>query len=422
MNSKIGMVVAGIVMVALIGGGAYMLGKSQVDKPAQMSASKTGNSTQVDTSSVQLPTAKTPLGSLPGGVHPPIGTPLPTASTKNKYTHFRVGNSNVKAILADGDFMWIGTSGGVIKYDTRNDEYRLFDVRSGLLSNGIFHLSRMNEKLVVGTYGGGLSLLNLETEKWENFNIQHGLADAFVYDLLELKNGDIWIATWSGANRVRQGRFDDPESWDTFTVENTQGGLPNDWVYGLRAGVNGEVWMATEGGLARYKDNEWTNWAHKDGLGAPYEMVREQIEFTRDPAKESSHHARQKIEQGLTGVDIAYNPNYIVALEVADDGSVWAGTWGGGLAHYDGSKWKNYTVADGLPANHVFMLKKDNKGNLWIGTSAGLVRHDGEKYEVYTSLEGLYANNVFSFAIGKGDNLWVGSYGGVTRFEGYPSK
>jgi ligand-binding sensor domain-containing protein len=53
---------------------------------------------------------------------------------------------------------------------------------------------------------------------------------------------------------------------------------------------------------------------------------------------------------------------------------VWAGTWGGGLSRFDGRTWTQYTVAEGLPGNHVFMLHIDPKGALWIGTNNGLAR------------------------------------------------
>ncbi len=405
------------VLIAAVGSGAYYLGTG-----SSGSAAHDVQNPPLTDGAQTLPVAGAPLGNLPDGrAHPPISGVQPDFS-KNKYTHYRVGNSNVKAMLADGDIVWIGTSGGVVKYDTTRDDYHLYDVRSGLLSNGIFHISKLDDQVVVGTYGGGLSLLDPAKETWRNYNIQHGLADAFVYDVLRMSNGDVWIATWSGANRVRGGRFDDVAAWETYTVANTQGGLPNDWVYGLRAGVGGEVWMATEGGLARYADGRWDNWAHADGLGAPYEKVRTQIEFTRDPAKESSHHARQKAEQGLGNVDVAYNPNYIVALEVGTDGVVWCGTWGGGLTRFDGRTWRNFTVADGLPANHIFMLKRDGDGNFWVGTSKGLARFDGTAFEVFRARDGLYADNVFSLAIGGGKDLWVGSYGGVTRFDGFPKK
>jgi ligand-binding sensor domain-containing protein len=334
-----------------------------------------------------------------------------------KFTHFRVGNRNVKSILADGKLLWVGTSGGVIRYDTSNDEFRLFDARNGLLSNGIFHVSKFGDKILVGTYGGGMSLYDQANDKWENYNIPDGLGDAFVYGALTLKNGDVWVATWSGANRIRGGDLKDHSKWELFTVENTGGGLPNDWVYGLAEGKNGEVWLATEGGLARFKDGKWDNWNHAKGQGADYDVVKGDIKFNNDPAQSSVHHAKQKEEMGLQGISVAYNPNYIIALQVDKDGVVWAGTWGGGLARFDGTTWRNYTVADGLPGNHVFMLQIDPKGTLWIGTNNGLARFDGDKFAVMTTADGLFSNAVFSMATDAKGEQWVGSYGGVAHLK-----
>jgi len=334
------------------------------------------------------------------------------------FTHFRVGRANVKTILPDGNNMWVGTSNGVIRYDIENDNYQLFDTRSGLLANGIFHLSKLDGRLVAGTYGGGLSHMNEDGETWKTYNIPDGLGDGFIYDALEMDNGDVWIATWSGANRIRGGDLDDKSSWDLYTVANTSGSLPNDWVYALRAGKEeGVVWFATEGGLARFKDGVWDNWNHEDGQGAPYELVRSQIEFVTDPAQYSEHHARQKEEMGLQEVDIAYNPNYIVALLVDQQGVVWAGTWGGGLARFDGKEWQNFTVADGLPGNHVFMLYEDDDGVIWIGTSNGLARRDDENFKVFTTADGLFSNRVFSMNTASDGSRWVGSFGGLARIR-----
>ncbi len=336
-----------------------------------------------------------------------------------KFTHFRVGNRNVKSIYAETDTVWVGTSGGVIRYDSTTDDYRLFDVRNGLLANGVFHVSRWTEdKMLVGTYGGGLAIYDENKDKFEIYNVPEGLADAFVYDVLVMPDGDLWIATWSGANRVKGGNLSDPNAWETFTVENTGGGLPNDWVYGLDLGKNGEVWLATEGGLARFQDNRWDNWNHQDGQGAAYELVKNDNSFGTDPATMSSHHARQKVEMGLEAVDTAYNPNYIVALEVDASGTVWVGTWGGGLARFDGEKYTNYTVRDGLPSNHVFMLHEDLQGNLWVGTSHCLSRFEnGNFVNRLTTHEGLFSNTVFSMATQRDDLLWVGSFGGVARLQ-----
>jgi ligand-binding sensor domain-containing protein len=358
---------------------------------------------------------------LPARAQPRAAAPVVAAASASTakppaFTHFRVGNRNVKRLFVDGDIVWVGTSGGLVRYDTRADRYRLLDARSGLMSNGVFHVGRVDGRIAVGTYGGGLSLLDPVTERWETFNIPEGLGDAFVYDVLTARNGDLWIATWSGVNRVRGGRLRERAAWDLHTVASTGGGLPNDWVYGLAEGPDGTLWLGTEGGLARLQDGRWQNWNHARGLGADYERVRADIRYGSDPGKASEHHARQKQEMGLANVDVAYNPNYIVSLAVDAMGVVWAGTWGGGLSRFDGERWAHRTVADGLPGNHVFMLHVDPRGRLWAGTDngLGLLLPDG-RFERSAREQGLYDDAVFAMATAPDGSRWVGSYGGVAR-------
>jgi ligand-binding sensor domain-containing protein len=411
------------VLVIAMGGvvaGAYMLGKGA--NPAAPVAQAPAGSVAAALGAAQA-APPAPAGNIqaPAG-HPPVaegGAPATEGKVKTdpaaKFVHFRVGQRNVKDILTEGNIVWVGTSGGVIRYDTKTDEYKLIDTRAGLLSNGVFHVSRLDGKLAIGTYGGGLSLLDEKTGKLETFNIPDGLGDAFVYDLLKTKNGDLWIATWSGVNRIKGGNLKDRSKWELHTVASTKGGLPNDWVYGLAEGKDGTVWLATEGGLARYVEGKWDNWNHAKGQGAPYELVKDDLAFKNDPSKVSSHHARQKQEMGLTGIDTAYNPNYIVAINADPDGSVWVGTWGGGLAHFDGKSFRNYTTKDGLPGNHVFMLHRTASGDMWVGTNAGLSRMKNEKFETLTTNDGLFSNTVFSMDTSGDGTMWVGSFGGVSR-------
>ena len=396
----------GLIVISALIAAAYQLGRTG----GQPSIAPAANA-----QSTQTPT-------MPSA-HPPVA-PEREGKVKvdptTKFTHFRVGNRNVKGIYSDGGVLWVGTSGGLVRYDTRSDEYKLFDATNGLLSNGVFYIGKIQGRIAAGTYGGGLSLLDDSGKNWETFNVPDGLGDAFVYDALQASNGDLWIATWSGVNRVRGGALRDRSNWELHTVQSTNGGLPNDWVYGLAEGRNGDIWLATEGGLALYRGGQWSNWNHAKGLGAPYEKVKDAIAFKNDPSKQSTHHARQKEEMGLQGVDVAFNPNYIVAIEVDRDGIVWVGTWGGGLGRYDGKRWKNYTTVEGLPGNHVFMLHLDQKGRLWVGTNNGLARMSGEKFEALRTADGLFADNVFAMTTAADGSLWVGSYGGVAHIRKHP--
>jgi hypothetical protein len=304
----------------------------------------------------------------------------------------------------------------VIRYDTVTDLNKFYDHRNGLLANGVFSIDKVGDRVAVGTHGGGLAVLDVPSETWKIYNVPEGLGDAFVYDLVQGRNGDVWIATWTGLNRVRGGAFEDPAAWETFTVESTRGGLPNDWVYGLAEGHDGAIWIATEGGIARYADGTWRNWNHQDGVGEPFERVGG-MAGTPDPSKVSSHHARQKAEQGLDHIGAAFNPNYIVAITVDHAGTPWFGTWGGGLARWTGDGWRNYTSHEGLPSNHVFMIHEDAEHRLWVGTALGLARLDGDRFTPFTTRDGLYADGVFSAASAEDGSLWVGSIGGVARFK-----
>lgn len=346
----------------------------------------------------------------------------PSQSHRAVFQQFKMGQRNVKKILAEKDQVWIGSSAGLVKYDLTSEDYDFYNNRNGLIANGVFAIERLaNGKLAVGTYGGGLAILDENKGDWQLYNVPEGLGDPFVYDVLTAKNGDIWIATWTGVNRVIRGELDNPKAWKLYTVKSTQGGLPNDWVYGLDEGQNGVIWMATEGGLAKFENKKWSNWNHDDGIGADYELIKESSNKGHDPADFSRHHAKQKAEQGLFGVTTAYNPNYIVSMAIDSQNKVWAGTWGAGVSFYDGKTWKTLTEQDGLPSNHIFMLRLDGD-LLWIGTSKGLVRYEitTRQMKIYGSQHGLFADAVFSMDIHSDGSLWIGGFGGVSHIVSFP--
>lgn len=374
--------------------------------PAPPAAALPGGSSAAD-----APPAKTPLPSpqasapvspspsaqKPAG-HPPVGAAvLPpekgaagaSKATNPNFTHFRVGDRNVKRILVEGDTVWVATSGGLIRYHTVTDAYRLFDARSGLHSNSIVHVGRLKDRIAVGSYGGGLSVLRADGETWDTYRPAQGLADDFVSDAMNDAKGDVWIATRSGVNRVASGQLAHRARWEVHTVESTKGGLPSNRVYGLALGRDGAVWVATEGGVARHHQGQWQHWTRKVG-------------------GEAGADAHQPAKGG--------NPNFIVSVAVDRAGAVWAGTMGGGLARYKDGQWSYFMRPDGLPGNNVFTLHADDQRQLWIGTDNGLARLQDGKFKILTTQDGLLTNAVFAMAAGP-KALWVGGYGGVARIR-----
>lgn len=347
--------------------------------------------------------------------------PVTSAETKPRRSDvevFTVGNDHVRALLCDGPILWAATSNGLLRYDTRDNQHRILTTEnSALISNGIMSLHKMDGRLWIGTYGGGLSIY--DDISFKNYNIADGLADAFVYDFDKTAKGDIWIATWSGANRVVGGALDDRSAWETYTVENTHGGLPNDWVYTLRVDPQGILWFATEGGLARFDGATWRHWTHEEGLGAPYEKVKDDLQ-TIHPTKSSQHHGWQKAKGADDQGEIAYNPDYIVAMLLDSHGRILCGTWGGGLSVLENGTFKTYTSKEGLVGNYITALQQDPDGSIWVGTSQGLSKVPQGSFQNtfvnYTPEKAPYFKHIFAMEFDDKRSPWIGVAGGAIHF------
>jgi ligand-binding sensor domain-containing protein len=96
---------------------------------------------------------------------------------------------------------------------------------------------------------------------------------------------------------------------------------------------------------------------------------------------------------------------------------------GGGSSKlpYVYTKWKQFTVADGLPNDHIFSVKADGP-RVWIGTENGLAMLDKRtgKIKSWTEKDGLPWRAVTAIAIDpKTGDVWLGLFGGgLARFSG----
>lgn len=346
-----------------------------------------------------------------------VGTVYPHILKTETYS---LNTRNVKVLTSQGNDLWIGTSKGAIRYDTTTpDSYRVFDNKNSLLSNGIFSIQfDKNDMPWIGTYGGGLSLR--EGPVWRNINTPHGLCDSFVYDV-EFTPKAVWIATWSGANRVT-GDPADRKSWKCFTVENTSGGLIDNWVYALEIGKDGRVWFGTESGVSMLDGTKWRSWNHKAGMGAALEHVQTDNRGVM-PFFQGDHHTHYGDHGNLSDESFQnFRPNYVLSMTLDKNGNLWIGTWGGGLSLLDTEQYRlrNFTVQDGLPGNYILALKEDSAGNLWIGTNNGLSRFDGATFTNFSKLNGLSSDFIFSIEIGPDRSIWLGGHSGIDRLRRDP--
>lgn len=314
---------------------------------------------------------------------------------------FNVGqNIYVRSMTTDpvAKTLWIGTSVGVLEIDinTRN-MLNSFTRDHGLANEYVFGMMVDNEqKKWFGTNGGGIT--SYKDGQWKTYFPMHGLADYWVYSFAQQSNGTIWVGTWAGLNEF------DPktEKFKTYLKE-----LVNEWVYGLDVDDKDQIWIGTEGGVNMYDGKTWHTWTHKEGLGAPN---TENLPLSTNTGLGTrSRHDLSIMSQGMN----TYNPNYVFSLIVASDQTVWVGTWGGGVSHFDGKTWQNFTTKEGLAGNIVYSVAQDYNGEFWFGTNNGLSHYDGKTWETVTRDHGLLDNSVYAIASVDNNQLWVGSRNGV---------
>jgi two-component sensor histidine kinase/streptogramin lyase len=67
----------------------------------------------------------------------------------------------------------------------------------------------------------------------------------------------------------------------------------------------------------------------------------------------------------------------------------------------------HFGTEDGLPDRQVLSLEQDQRGHIWLATSAGLVRFDGYDFEIYTRKDGLLADPVVRLLRDSDGLLWL---------------
>lgn len=317
---------------------------------------------------------------------------------------FSVGSGVfVRSLAVDGaaGSLWVGTSAGVHEVRLADQSIvNTFTRDHGLANEYVFGIGIDSEGAKwFGTNAGGVS--RYRNGQWKTFFPMHGLADYWVYSFANDRNGDLWIGTWAGVNRVDLKT----EAFKTYVKE-----LVNEWVYGISVDSSGNVWFGTEGGVSMFDGTSWKSWTHAEGIGAANDG-------RAPPSSNTGLGTRSRHDLGiLSGGGATYNPGYVFSILATPDGSVWAGTWGGGVSRFDGTRWTSMTTANGLAGDVVYAIVRDpSDGALWLGTNRGISRFDGREWQVIGAAQGLPAQDVYALAIAPSGDLWVGMRGMAAR-------
>ncbi len=164
-------------------------------------------------------------------------------------------------------------------------------------------------------------------------------------------------------------------------VYTDKDGLPQNSVEAITFDASGYLWIATQDGAVRFDGREW--------LTLP--MPRPNVS------------------------------GWVVAILPAKDGSMWFGTRGDGVQHYQDGRWTSYGNAEHFPDGQVLCLLETmdaGHSEIWAGTQDhGLWRFDNNHWEPvtapapFTSVFGLLARK----GRDGGQELWLATNKGVFR-------
>ena len=167
------------------------------------------------------------------------------------------------ALLEDREGnLWVGTETEGL-HILRDRRFFTFGTREGLTSDATTTVVEDHTgTLWVGTLGWGLNALRLPqagqgVEMFpahgaiRTYTVREGLASNVILSLAAAPDGDLWVGTPDGLNRIRKGRI------DTYTSAD---GLPDDFIRSLLVDSDGSLWIGTRHGLA--------HWMHEPGAQA----------------------------------------------------------------------------------------------------------------------------------------------------------
>lgn len=318
---------------------------------------------------------------------------------------------------ADGS-LWFatggGTTGGVGLVRRKNGQIEFFNKSRGLSSNSIANLFHDREGNVWLATDKGLNRLRKRVVT--PLSAEQGLVNSEVYPMIRDRSGVIWVGTHKGLSVYRNGRF------EPVTFKSDGGTLATEagWVDGrisiqslfedskgrLWVGLNGGIFVA-ENGAGHLIDETIASHVFaikEDGDGFIWAATNKGLMRFKDC----------KFER-LFDTDDGLPNEFMTEIFQDSKGLLWFGGFGG-LSEYKDGGFTNYTSRQGLAGNYVRTIYEDSEGTMWIGTyEEGLSRFKNGRFSTINSSHGLYNNGVFAIREDRRGNFWISSNNGIYR-------
>ena len=369
-------------------------------------------------------------------------------------------NTNfVRDILAEGDKLWIATTGGVVLFDLQKNDF----VRTYTNVEGIAHIAvtsvawDLKGDIWFGTDGGGVSKLRRFEDAWRTYAEFDGVAQK-VNDLLI--DGDfLWVGTDEGISFFQWG-WDWDEKDTTYVwkeIYDSRNGLLNNKVTAFAAD-DSTIWVGVEGGvnsaLKRANLKNPSNWeSYTTGEGLPSVDVlslalndshiwvgtakgvafMDGANWMEAGLSESSVYSLTFIDETLWAATsrgvfrrlgeqwIAVENEDLLSPDIrivkgTEGGQIVCGTWGQGLSIYNGATWTHF-IGEGPWRNNLEKVLVDRTGGVWCSMfeapwAAKLSRYSSGQWTHFDEADGMETGiHILGMMEDSNGNKWFGTWG-----------
>jgi len=353
-----------------------------------------------------------------------------------------IPDNSIKAISEDRDGnIWIGSDDGGLTllapdgkgfYSYRHNETD----KQTLSSNRVLAITPENPgSLWVGTEDG-LNIFDLRRKTAHRVEYDprnsYSLRGKSVRSIFIDKNGIYWIGTYQGGvNKYDKNlAFFNLRRSDPFDPK----GLTAPVITSFTEAGNGDIYVGTDGGGVNlyHRKNGLFDHPVFHGKGKPPAVLTleragqelwigtfmQGVYVLHIPSGAVKHYTKGEGPEGLSGNDI-------FCLKKDSKGNVWIGTNGNGVTVYDPvkkalrrfNKDRSYSANSKVLTNgFVRAIEEDRSGNIWIGTvGAGIVVYDPSLDNIRVLNRGnsnLPLGDVQAICIGKSGRIWAGTPGG----------
>ena len=287
-----------------------------------------------------------------------------------------------------------------------------------------------------------LSVSFPQSIRFDHLSVEDGLSNNIVYEIIQDKNGFLWIATDDGLNRFDGYEFkifrNDPENKNS---------LSDNSIWAIEEDHSGNIWIGTKNGwlnsynLDSEKFKSWKmetdvlkenaiTYIYEDSKGFIWVGTYRSGLYRLDPSNDKINH--WSFDQND---DSSICNNYISSILEDKNGYIWISTYNGLNKFNPKSSSNNFTRYFHLPDNSNsisnslvwYLTQSESDPNvIWIGTANGLTKLKVDE-EIFTQIEIPNPDNLqFGTAVasvveektnGEENILWIDSYAGLIRLN-----